>query len=52
MGFYFLIDAEKFKRAFKLLFPRAYNERIETTIWQMNLMLGKYVRGRTRSSRS
>lgn len=45
MGFYFLIDAEKFKRAFKLLFPRTYNERIETTIWQMNLMLGKYVRG-------
>lgn len=45
MGFYFLIDAEKFKRAFKLLFPRTYNERIETTIWQMNLMLGRYVRG-------
>ncbi len=45
MGFYFLVDAERFKRAFKLLFPRAYNERIETTIWQMNLMLGRYVRG-------
>jgi predicted PurR-regulated permease PerM len=45
MGFYFLVDAEKFKRTFKLLFPRTYNERIETTIWQMNLMLGKYVRG-------
>jgi len=43
--YYFLVDAEKFKHSFKLLFPQTYNERIETTISQMNVMLGNYVRG-------
>jgi len=45
MCYYFLVDAEKFKHSFKLLFPQTYNERIETTISQMNVMLGNYVRG-------
>jgi len=45
MCYYFLVDADKFKSAFKRLFPRHYNERIETTISLMNVMLGNYVRG-------
>ncbi len=45
MCYYFLVDAEKFKHSFKLLFPQTYNERIETTISLMNVMLGNYVRG-------
>jgi predicted PurR-regulated permease PerM len=45
MCYYFLVDADKFKHSFKLLFPQTYNERIETTISLMNVMLGNYVRG-------
>lgn len=46
MCFYFLKDAAKIKSTFKQIFPQAYNERIDTGLSHVNLMLGNYVRGR------
>ncbi len=46
MVYYFLKDAEKMKNTFKMLFPQAYDERIDKGLSRVNLMLGNYVRGR------
>ncbi len=46
MVYYFLKDSAKMKETFKRLFPRVYDERIDSGLTRVNLMLGNYVRGR------